>query len=230
MLYAIHAILHIHYTILYYTIGDRLDADVIELLALEMGIQVRRLAEEDELGYTIDPTTNTSNIQLEPRSPVVCVMGHVDHGKTTLLDYLRKANVAGGEAGGITQKLSAFTVNLQGTNRSVVFLDTPGHAAFSSMRCNGASATDVVLLVVAADDGVRPQTIEAITAAQEADCTLIVALNKIDKFAVSDRAAARAKVLAQLADVGVVAEEFGGDVMVLEVSGRSGEGVPELIG
>jgi len=170
-------------------------------------------------------------------------MGHVDHGKTTLLDYLRSANVAADEAGGITQKLSAFSVELKpkqatttekesalpSVNRRVVFLDTPGHAAFSTMRQSGASTTDVAVLVVAIDDGVRPQTIEALMAAKAASCTIIVALNKIDKIPRSDRAAARSKVLSRLSEHGLVAEEFGGDAMVAEISARSGEGVDALI-
>jgi translation initiation factor IF-2 len=171
-------------------------------------------------------------------------MGHVDHGKTTLLDTLRKHNtkgatassskattpneVAGTEAGGITQKLSAFGVEVT-PGRNVMFLDTPGHAAFSSMRNHGAIATDLVILVVAIDDGVRPQTIEALKMAKDADCSIIIVLNKIDKIPYSERAAARSRVLSQLLKHDLIAEEFGGDVQVAEVAGRTGEGIDALM-
>lgn len=198
-------------------------------------------------------------------------MGHVDHGKTTLLDTLRKykrendvtkdssaksntkssisssssesknnkssssvsdmadpEQVAGTEAGGITQKLSAFGVEVS-TGRNVMFLDTPGHAAFSAMRNHGACATDLVILVVAIDDGVRPQTIEALNMAKKSGCAIIVVLNKIDKIPFVDRAAARSRVLTQLLQNDLIAEEFGGDVQVVEVAGRTGEGVAELM-
>ena len=149
-------------------------------------------------------------------------MGHVDHGKTTLLDFLRnhtaKTAIAGKEAGGITQRLSAFNVEIGG--RKAVFLDTPGHAAFSSMRRKGSSASDIVVLVVAVDDGVRPQTIEAIKAAKKGNCAIVVVLNKIDKFVTkSERETARHRVLGQLLEYEVMAEEFGGDVQVVEASG-----------
>ena len=177
-------------------------------------------------------------------------MGHVDHGKTTLLDTLRKYNqkssstsssgsskekntsgpgeVAGTEAGGITQKLSAFGVEVT-PGRNVMFLDTPGHAAFSSMRSHGAIATDLVILVVAIDDGVRPQTIEALKMAKEADCSIIVVLNKVDKIPYSEREAARSRVLTQLLKHDLIVEEFGGDVQVAEVAGRTGEGIDALM-
>lgn len=173
----------------------------------------------------------------------VCVMGHVDHGKTTLLDTLRKFNhtgaatattkaepteVAGTEAGGITQKLSAFGVEIS-QGRRVIFLDTPGHAAFSAMRSHGAIATDLVILVVAIDDGVRPQTIEALRMAKEAGCSIIIVLNKVDKIPVAERPATRQRVLAQLLNHDLIAEEFGGEVQVAEVAARTGEGIPALM-
>lgn len=218
--------------------NTKIDPDVVELIVLELGFSATRLKLlADKVEKFRDDRPRIS------RAPVVTIMGHVDHGKTTLLDYLRSANVAADEAGGITQKLSAFSVELKRTvntspvatensplgNSRVVFLDTPGHAAFSTMRQSGASTTDVAVLVVAIDDGVRPQTIEALKAAKAASCTIIVALNKIDKIPRSDRAAARGKVLSRLSEHGLVAEEFGGDAMVVEISARSGEGVDMLI-
>jgi translation initiation factor IF-2 len=154
-------------------------------------------------------------------------MGHVDHGKTTLLDTLRQANVADNEAGGITQKISAFTVSVN--NRQVVFLDTPGHAAFNAMRSHGAEATDIVVLVIAAEDGPQPQTIEALKYAKAASCNIIIALNKIDKIPVADRPGVRAKILGQLVEHDLIADDYGGDAQVFEISGKSGAGVPELI-
>ena len=216
-----------------------LDADVVELLALEMGLDVRRVDKSDSfdkfgdgqsakgdrikrLGLTSEGiSAGESELDIQPRSPVVCVMGHVDHGKTTLLDTLRSTSVVTEEAGGITQRLSAFVA--QAAGRRAVFLDTPGHAAFSAMREYGACATDIVILVVAIDDGVRPQTVEAANTAKKAGCSVIVALNKIDIIPEpEERAVARSRVLSQLADFDLVAEDFGGDVQVVEVAGKSG--------
>ena len=233
--------------------GDdaHLEADVIELVVLELGLDVARKAAVDDVASVLSPSASmdaaaaageaaddaaaTAVVPL-PRAPVVCIMGHVDHGKTTLLDALRRANVAASEAGGITQKLSAFTVEVKeksaerSTGSKVVFLDTPGHAAFSAMRSFGASATDVVVLVVALDDGVRPQTKEALEMALEAKSTVIVALNKVDRIAnPADRKTARARVLSQLVDLGLVCEDYGGDAQVVEVSGRTGEGLDTLV-
>jgi translation initiation factor IF-2 len=232
--------------------GDdaHLEADVIELLALELGLDVARKAAVDDIASQLSPSASldaaaeaadddaaaAAAIVPLPRAPVVCIMGHVDHGKTTLLDALRRANVAASEAGGITQKLSAFTVEVKktggerSTGSKVVFLDTPGHAAFSAMRSFGANATDVVVLVVALDDGVRPQTKEALQMALEAKSTVIVALNKVDRIAnPAERKTARARVLAQLVDLGLVCEDYGGDAQVVEVSGRTGEGLDGLV-
>ena len=211
----------------------QIDADVIELIVLEMGITPKRVSSRsmqsqiDRLAVAPSAAAHIDGTSLTERSPVVCIMGHVDHGKTTLLDTLRKANVAGGEAGGITQKLSAFTVTMNG--RRVVFLDTPGHAAFNSMRANGAAATDLVVLVIDINDGVRPQTKEAIQMAISSNCSTIIALNKIDKVPADERIAARSRVLGEVNQCGLVAEDFGGDTLVVEVAGKTGEGVDNLI-
>lgn len=203
-----------------------LDADVVELVVLELGFEAKREAPKRDIEAR--PSVASADQKLDPRAPLVSVMGHVDHGKTTLLDSLRKASVAASEAGGITQKLSAFTVPVKG--RRVVFLDTPGHAAFTAMRAHGAAATDIVILVVALDDGVRPQTKEAVRVAKEAGCTIVVALNKVDKVpAGKEREAARLRVLTELLELDLVAESFGGDVQVVEVSGKTGEGVDALV-
>ena len=159
---------------------------------------------------------------MEPRPPIVTVMGHVDHGKTTLLDFIRKTNITAREAGGITQHIGASTVMHEG--KEIVFLDTPGHEAFTSMRARGAQATDIAILVVAADDGVMPQTREAINHAKAAGVPIIVAINKIDK-----PAAKPDRVRQQLSDIGLAPEEWGGNTIMVEVSAKSGQGVPQLL-
>lgn len=209
------------------SVGD----ETLELLGSEMNYVVQVVSPEDEdrellesfdLTYGEDEGTEED---LESRPPVVTVMGHVDHGKTRLLDTIRKANVREGEAGGITQHIGAYQVAVEheGAERLITFIDTPGHEAFTAMRARGAKATDIAILVVAADDGVMPQTVEAINHAQAADVPIVVAVNKIDK-----EGADPAKIRAQLTEYNLVAEDYGGDTMFVDISAKNGVNIQAL--
>jgi len=201
------------------TINQEIDFDTIEILASLYDVSVEReITEEQQMLEEIVDTEES----LIPRSPIVTVMGHVDHGKTSLLDKIRKADVVSGEAGGITQHIGAYQVTVNG-NR-ITFIDTPGHEAFTAMRARGANLTDIVVLVVAADDGVMPQTIEAINHIKAAKVPFVVALNKMDKPDVNPD-----KVMQQLTEYSIVAEEWGGDTMFIPVSAKAGTGIDDLL-
>ncbi len=202
-------------------INDILDSDTAQLIAEEFGHTVTRVSESDiEEGLS---ATDDRDEDKKPRSPVVTVMGHVDHGKTTLLDAIRESNNVSGEAGGITQHIGAYQTRVK-DERKITFIDTPGHAAFTSMRARGAKVTDIVILVVAADDGVMPQTIEAINHAKEAEAPIIVAINKIDKPD-ADPNATRNSLLQHE----IVVEEMGGDIQSVELSALTKKGIDDLI-
>ncbi len=209
------------------SVGD----ETLELLGSEMNFVVQVVSPEDEdreLLESFDLTYGEDEggeDDLQSRPPVVTVMGHVDHGKTRLLDTIRKANVREGEAGGITQHIGAYqvSVDFDGSERLITFIDTPGHEAFTAMRARGAKATDIAILVVAADDGVMPQTVEAINHAQAADVPIVVAVNKIDK-----EGADPTKIRSQLTEYGLVAEDFGGDTMFVDISAKQGTNIAAL--
>lgn len=203
------------------TINQSVDYDTACIVAEEYGAKVTKevvVSIEERLFEEVEDTDE----DLQPRSPVVVVMGHVDHGKTSLLDRIRNSNVTSGEAGGITQHIGAYRVKAGG--RDITFLDTPGHEAFTAMRARGALATDIAILVVAADDGIMPQTVEAINHAKAANLSIIVAINKMDKPAANPD-----KVKQELTEHGLVCEEWGGDVICVPVSAKTGEGIDELL-
>jgi len=201
------------------TINQAIDCDTATLIAADFGYQVE--AAQTERDETVQ-RAETSQEKLKPRAPVVTIMGHVDHGKTSLLDAIRETNVIGGEAGGITQAIGAYHVHLRG--RDIVFLDTPGHEAFTAMRARGAKVTDIVVLVVAADDGVMGQTVEAINHAQVAGVPIIVAINKMDK-----PGADPGKIRQALTEYKLLSEEWGGDTIFCEVSAKKKQGIEELL-
>jgi len=216
------------------TATQSVDADTFEILGTQLGYDIKIVSPEDEdreilQDFDINLEEELTDIdvsQLEARPPVVTVMGHVDHGKTSLLDAIRKSDVVRGESGGITQHIGAYQIHHDhnGVNRAITFIDTPGHEAFTAMRARGAKVTDIAVLVVAADDGIMPQTIEALNHAQAADVPIVVAVNKIDKEGANPD-----KVRQQLTEYNLIAEEYGGDTLFVNVSAKANRGIDDLI-
>ncbi|MEH0153983.1 translation initiation factor IF-2 [Limibacter armeniacum] len=207
---------------MFISINQRLDAETIELVAEEFGFEVKFTSAEEETDVLIEEHQDKEE-ELEHRAPIVTIMGHVDHGKTSLLDYIRSADVASGEAGGITQHIGAYDVMTKNGNR-IAFLDTPGHEAFTAMRARGAKLTDVAIIVIAADDRIMPQTIEAINHAQVAGVPIVFALNKVDKPAAEPN-----KIREGLANMNILVEDWGGKYQAYEISAKTGMGIDELL-
>jgi len=204
------------------TVNQTIDFDTAVLVATEFDFEVEKASFEEETLLHIEDTED-DNDKMIGRAPVVTIMGHVDHGKTSLLDVIRKSKITSGEAGGITQHIGAYNVNTS-TGGRITFLDTPGHAAFTAMRSRGAQITDIVILVVAADDGVMPQTIEAINHSKAAGVPVVVAVNKMDKAGADPD-----RIMRELSELDLLAEDWGGDVIFVKVSAKTGEGVDELL-
>ena len=206
---------------LFVSINQRLDAETINLVAEEFGFQTEYVAAHVVEEINADEVVNEEDI--EPRCPIITVMGHVDHGKTSLLDHIRNANVIAGEAGGITQHIGAYNVKLK-NGRHITFLDTPGHAAFTAMRARGAKVTDIAIIIIAADDAVMPQTVEAINHAQAAGVPMVFAINKVDKPGANPD-----KIREQLSNMNILVEDWGGKYQCQEISAKKGTGVYELL-
>lgn len=203
------------------TVNQEIPYETAENIAIEYDIICEQEVKVDVIEELLKED-DENQADMVPRSPVICVMGHVDHGKTSLLDAIRKTNVTDKEAGGITQHIGAYTVNVNG--QKITFLDTPGHEAFTAMRMRGANSTDIAILVVAADDGVMPQTVEAINHAKAAGIEIIVAVNKIDKPGANIE-----RVKQELTEYGLIAEDWGGSTVFVPVSAKSGEGIEQLL-
>ncbi|MBO7456836.1 MAG: translation initiation factor IF-2 N-terminal domain-containing protein, partial [Paludibacteraceae bacterium] len=206
---------------LFVSINQRLDAETINLVAEEFGFQTEYVAAHVVEEINADEVVNDED--MEPRCPIITVMGHVDHGKTSLLDHIRNANVIAGEAGGITQHIGAYNVKLK-NGQHITFLDTPGHAAFTAMRARGAKVTDIAIIIIAADDAVMPQTIEAINHAQAAGVPMVFAINKVDKPGANPD-----KIREQLSNMNILVEDWGGKYQCQEISAKKGTGVFELL-